>query len=289
MSRLKILVIKIITKAFNYSGIDIRRIKTSDTDKYIRLYGMESVEKRMFYNISAGAFIDFGCGIHHPCWTNIDVDLPWKYNKYKPGYDIVHDLLSIKSIPVESSTAELVHSRFTIASITDEAAQFFFNEVFRILKKGGIFRIVTPDIDLDYRAYVNNDMHFFYWFKNNKSVTIEQAFLFHVASQASTIHPTSPAERITDEQFRKLLDTMSLEDALNHCTSGCSVEFQKTHRIDHINWWNREKLERMLGQAGFKSVYLSAREQSASPVMRNNAYFDNIDNKFVMYMEAVKI
>jgi hypothetical protein len=44
----------------------------------------------------------------------------------------------------------------------------------------------------------------------------------------------------------------------------------------------------MLRLAGFKTVYLSAREQSASPVMRNEAFFDNEDNKFVMYMEAVK-
>jgi hypothetical protein len=44
----------------------------------------------------------------------------------------------------------------------------------------------------------------------------------------------------------------------------------------------------MLNQAGFKTVYLSTREQSAAPVMRNEVYFDNEDNKFVMYMEAVK-
>jgi predicted SAM-dependent methyltransferase len=288
----------ILTDILIRMGLRINRINTNDIAMYIRLYGEESVEKRRFYNISAGAFIDFGCGIHHPCWTNIDVDRPWKdkYNpnciEFDPKTDIAHDLLSLSPIPVESSTAELIHSRFTIASITDEAALYFFKEVFRMLKPGGVFRVNAPNIDLDYRAYRNNDMSFFYWieiwFGKDHSISIEQAFLQHIASQASTIHSNGIPDRITDEQFKNLLDSMNLDDALDYCTSKCSVEIQKDFRNDHINWWNPEKLERMLRSAGFQTVYISDREQSASPVMRNEAYFDNIDNKFVMYMEAVK-
>jgi hypothetical protein len=132
-------------------------------------------------------------------------------------------------------------------------------------------------------------MTFFYWFEKDKSVSIEQAFLFHFASQVSTMHNDGAPERITDEQFRNIIQTRNMEDALNFCTSKCSVEIQKKYRGDHINWWNQKKLEKMMSLAGFKSIYLSAREQSASPVMRNEIYFDNEDNKFVMYMEAVKI
>ena len=161
-----------------------------------------------------------------------------------------------------------------------------------MLKLGGIFRLNAPNIDLDYRAYLNNDMNFFYWIENwygeNHSISIEQAFLHHVASQASKIPSEGIQERITDDQFRNILNTMGLEKALNAFTSKCSVEIQKNNRNDHINWWNPKKLEKMLGLAGFKTIYLSDREQSASPVMRNETYFDNIDNKFVMYMEAVK-
>jgi hypothetical protein len=163
-----------------------------------------------------------------------------------------------------------------------------FNEVYRILKNGGIFRISTPNIDLDYRAYFNNDITFFYWYGKNAVLSIEQAFLHHVATQLSTIATDGPPERIGDEQFRDLLKNNSLEDALNYCTSRCSLEIQKRNRQNHINWWNPQKLQRMLNQAGFKTVYLSTREQSAAPVMRNEVYFDNEDNKFVMYMEAVK-
>ena len=43
-----------------------------------------------------------------------------------------------------------------------------------------------------------------------------------------------------------------------------------------------------LREAGFETVYRSAAEQSASPVMRNEVYFDNRFQKCMFYMEAVK-
>jgi ubiquinone/menaquinone biosynthesis C-methylase UbiE len=286
---------EILKKTTVQTGYDLKRLRPVDVHHYLELYGKESVKNRRFYNISAGSYMGFGGGLHHPCWTNIDLDRPWKKTQYSETnveynskYDISHDLLSMQPVPVESKVAELVHTRFTIASLTDEIAQYMFNEVYRILKNGGIFRISTPNIDLDYRAYFNNDITFFYWYGKNAVLSIEQAFLHHVATQLSTIATDGPPERIGDEQFRDLLKNNSLEDALNYCTSRCSLEIQKRNRQNHINWWNPQKLQRMLNQAGFKTVYLSTREQSAAPVMRNEVYFDNEDNKFVMYMEAVK-
>jgi predicted SAM-dependent methyltransferase len=286
---------KIFKKLLRYFGFELKKNKScDDTNLYVKLYGSDSVKYRRFYNISAGAYKGFGGGIHHPCWTNIDVDKPWKHDKYFPNgiefdpeYDISHDLLSMKPIPVEASTAELVHSRFTVDRLTDEAAQYFFNEVYRILKKGGIFRIVSTNLDLDFKAYLNNDKDYFFWLEEN--ISIEQAFLFHVVTQVSTLYHDPSTEKITDEEFKYLLKTMNYEDALNYCTSKCSVEIHKENRYDHFNWWNQKKHEKMLSLAGFKSVYLSAPEQSASPVMRNELFFDNEHIKVMMYMEAVKI
>jgi hypothetical protein len=92
---------------------------------------------------------------------------------------------------------------------------------------------------------------------------------------------------VSDEQFRELFHSMPYEEALNHCTAKCKVELQVTSRHSHINWWNGSKLGRMLTQAGFGSVYVSAAEQSASPVLRNEHYFDNLFNKVMLYVEAV--
>ena len=282
-------------KALGLLKFNLKRIDVHDQSLYRTLYGEDSVKQRRFYNISAGAYLGFGGGLHHPCWTNIDLDRPWKDvsfteddSEYDAKRDIAHDVLSMQPIPVQSSVAELVHTRFTIASLTNEAALFMFREAFRMLKKGGILRVSTPNITLDYRAYLNNDMSFFYWFAYDESISIEQAFLFHVASQLSNIHEDGLPERMTDAQFRDLLQIHDLETALDICTAKCSLDIQKKHRQNHINWWTPRKLEALLREAGFETVYLSQREQSAAPVLRNTAYFDNEDNRFVMYMEAVR-
>jgi predicted SAM-dependent methyltransferase len=297
MEQLKNFLIRIVKFIFKKSGYSLVRVKNDDESAlYIRLYGEDSVKNRSFYNLSAGAYLGFGGGLHHPYWTNIDLNKQWdlssdnpKIRGFDPKKDIEHDLLSMKPLPLANSSADLVYTRFTIPSLTDEAALFMFCEVFRVLKNNGVFRISTPDIDLDYRAYFNNDRSFFYWFSDYTKVSIEQAFLFHVASQVSAIHHDGAHERIMDEQFRNLLKTRNMEDALNFCASKCSVEKHKRYRQNHINWWNAAKLEKMLSRAGFKTIYVSTRGQSGSPVMRNETCFDNEDNKFVMYMEAVKL
>jgi predicted SAM-dependent methyltransferase len=287
-----------IKRCLNYLTLKADKIPIDDTPMYVRLFGKESVESRRFCNIAAGGHFDFGCGIHHPCWTNVDVDRSWKRSTLYPKgvefnlkKDIAHDLLSLKPIPVVTRSMELVHSRLAIEHITDEAARIMFEEVHRMLKDGGLFRVVAPNIDLDYNAYLLNDLNFFDWFPEN--TPIEQRFIYHFAATVSEIFPDGDDERVSVQQFRDLLNTMSLPDALNYCTARCSIDLQKKHRHNHMNWWNPAKLERMLTEAGFTSVYLSAAGQSRSPVLRNPAHFDNwfrvrSYGKHMMYMEAVK-
>ncbi len=279
-----------LKNAINLTGLEIKRALKSDPDigLYEAIYAKESVENRRFYNISAGGHFDFGCGIHHPCWTNIDVMKPWPHkNEYDPRLDIAHDLLLQQPIPLESNTAELVYSRISIEHITDEAALFMFKEVKRILKPKGVFRIVTPNIDLDYRAFMTNDKRYYYWFDNQPEVSIEQAFLIHFAAHASPLTLNTAPDKISDEQFRNLFKTMTFEEAMNFCTSKCRIDVQTKMREFHINWWNAKKLERMLGLAGFKSMYISAPLQSISPVLRNEYFFDNVYNKVMLYMEVI--
>ena len=289
------IIIKIIQRLVIRFGYDIKRLKrlSYDTDNYIRLFGEESVKSRNFYNISVGAYKGFGGGINHPCWTNVDVDKAWKGDsyfpngrEYDPDKDIAHDLLSMNPLPIGSATAELVHSRFTVDRLTDDAAQFFFKEVFRILKPGGIFRIISTDLDLDYRAYLNKDKDYFFWL--NKEISIEQMFLFHVVTQLSTIYYDKNTNNITDEELRELFKRMTYEDALDDCVSKCSLEIHKNNRYDHFNWWNQRKFERMLSNAGFKEYFRSAPGQSSVPVLRNELFFDNDHLKVMMYMEAIK-
>lgn len=287
------------------AGFEIIRLKNKDDiQHYIQLYGKESVKKKRFYNISGGGHFGFGGGFYHPCWTNIDFVKPHKAKEgLNPEYEIGHDLLSLEPLPIESSSARLIQSQYTIEHISDEAAEIFFKEAHRALKTKGVFRIVVPNNELDYIAYTNNDRHYFHWVDMFSKpaqyqhlrlkiplnqASFEQVVLVHFAANASTIYNDGAPERITDEQFIDLYRNNTMEDFFNKCSNKCSVEKQKKYRQSHINWWTNKKLKKMLQKAGFKQVYELSAYQSTSPVMRNKYYFDKYWNNVALFMEAVK-
>lgn len=259
---------EVIVREMPDGSIITYREPSTDVCLYYELYNKESVEDRKFYNIGAGGF-------RHLAWTNVDHESEWY--KDSLGTDFIDwDLLSLTPLPVESDSAEIVYSSHLIEHITNDAARNLFNEAFRILKKNGIFRVTAPNIDLDYRAYKERDRHYFYWLEEPYSV--QQLFRSHFATSAS----------ISDSELNEIFGKMEYEKALDYCISKCSVEEQKKHPGNHINWWNAKKLFRTLETAGFRNILLSSYGQSFSPVLRETMLFDNCHPKISFYMEATK-
>jgi len=294
-------------KITNDKGLKVTYNKIKeDIDLYFQHYGKDSIKKRAFYNICAGGHGGFGGYFHHPYWTNIDVEAPilldgWK--RYNPEKDILHDLLDKTPLPLESDSAEIIQSQYTIEHLDNEAADYLFKEVYRSLKPGGVFKVVAPNIELDYRAYLNNDRSYYKWVDiqsskrhqpvyGNKTqlnqASFEQIALVHFAANVSTIHAGDNPQRIQDEEFKHVMNTMKMEDAFDYCTSKCSVEIQRKYRANHINWWNHDKLIQALKAAGFSEIKIMAPGQSAAPVLRNQKYFDNLWNSVALFVEAVK-
>jgi predicted SAM-dependent methyltransferase len=267
-----------------------------DLDLYHKLFTKKSIREKKFYNIGAGSF-------YHPYWTNIDFSSEWYSKAQKNTAFINYNLFSLEKLPLPDNSAELIYSSHLIEHIDDEAAQNMFKEAFRILKSGGVFRLVTPNIDLEYRAYRENDRDFFYWIeqysdpKNFKRIKLKipmneastaQVFLFHFASHVSEIIDDKTLEKITDEELEKLFSTLSYEGVLNHCVSKCKLELQIKNPGYHMNWWNEKKAFKMLKQAGFNNIFRSGYGQSFSPILRNTTLFDNIHPKISLYIEVIK-
>jgi predicted SAM-dependent methyltransferase len=292
----KKLILNLI-KSLGYKLSKIEPVVNFELELYKRLYPKESLDKKRFYNIGAGSF-------YHPYWTNIDYDSDW-YNNIIDNTvtKISYDLFSLEKLPIDDNCAEIVYTSHTIEHINNSAAQNLFNESFRILKKDGIFRATTPNIDIEYRAYKENDIDYFFWIDNystenemtriniNKPMnqaSIEQMFIYHFAAGASTLHKDGSDNRVTDEEFREKVNELGLEGALNYCTGRCSLVKQSKYPGNHINWWNKNKLFKMLQEAGFKNIYLSAYGQSYSAIMRNTHLFDNTHPRISIYIEAKK-
>ena len=146
----------IILKLIRALGYDIKKLNpTKDVDIYKQCFNNESLVNRRFYNIGAGNF-------HHPYWTNVDFYSDWyKKNNKTSLAGINHDLMSLKKLPIDSDSAEVVYSSHTVEHITNAAAQKMFDEAYRILKKGGILRVTTPNINWESRAFKQNDMNFY--------------------------------------------------------------------------------------------------------------------------------
>ena len=303
---MKSVLIKSAKKLFYNFGYElVNAKKKDDTALYIKLYGNESVSEKRFYNVCGGGHLRYGGGFSHPCWRNLDLlrSVEGWNNSYNSSKDIPHDLLSMESLPIENNTAEIIQSQYSIEHISDEAALFFLKEANRALKPGGILKIVVPNIELDYLAYTNNDKSYFaidsmslkknYEAKSRfktpfNQASFEQIFLSRFASNATIIHGGNNPNRIDDKEFKHSFATMDKEDAFTHCSSKCSVEVQKEIRYNHINWWNHNKLLRMLEEAGFKQNSILAPGQSSTPVLRNNQYFDNLWNHVALFVESKK-
>lgn len=288
--------LKLLRKLANSLGYDVRRKQppTSDLPVYEQLYSRESIANRRFYNVGAGSF-------RHPAWTNVDHPSAWYQDSQTGGLDLAWDALAIEPLPIESGVAEVVYTSHTIEHITDAAAENLFREARRALKPGGVFRLTMPNIDLGYAAWRRGDRRYFDWIERysdpaqyqriglripmNQASTA-QVFLWHFAAAVSTLHVDGAPQRINDDELARLFDSLPYDEALNHCTARCPVEIQKRHPGNHINWWNADKLARLLAAARFTDIRRSGYAQSYCAVLRNTRYFDNTRPSVSLYMEA---
>ena len=92
-------------------------------------------------------FLNFGCG-NRTCpepWVNID------FHSCNP-HVIQCNLL--KGFPFQDSFFDAVYSSHVLEHFSPQQAAFLLAESYRVLKPGGIIRIVVPDLEMTCREYV---------------------------------------------------------------------------------------------------------------------------------------
>jgi predicted SAM-dependent methyltransferase len=271
-----------IYRALLACGFEVHRVRLPDDGSaslplYRQLYGEEAVASRRFYNIGSGKF-------KHKAWTSVDYvsDL---YAKYAPLIDIQWDISDGTALDVHSETAHLCYTSHTIEHLQDHHVEHMFDEVYRVLRPGGLFRVTCPNIDLYYRAWRDNDINFFPYPTTYESHGITKLFLCEFAGQLAT-PPT--ASKIADEELVEKFSSLAYEDALNWVSSQIDFEVQRRNPGQHVSWWNHRKAERFLQKAGFSAIYLSGYGQSRNPGMRDIKFFDSTWPHISMYIEARK-
>ena len=102
-------------------------------------------------------YLYVGCGSHRmEGFTHVEVNIGKQFNRsdISPP-EILADIT--RHIPLPNDSVDLVFSRATMEHLTYPELLNHFLECYRILKKGGLVRMVVPDMDKYIRHYLDND------------------------------------------------------------------------------------------------------------------------------------
>lgn len=90
--------------------------------------------------------VNVGCGtMFHPAWINLDV-VPLAPEVR--AYDVR------RGLPFADATVDMVYHSHVLEHLEPSAAEAFLGECFRVLRPGGVLRVVVPDLEQLARAYV---------------------------------------------------------------------------------------------------------------------------------------
>mgnify|MGYP001333496511 FL=1 len=114
-------------------------------------------------------FLNVACGdtfIEDDSWINVD------FTSHSP---IVKKANILDGLPYEDNTFDVVYSSHFIEHIPVDQIELFFDDVYRILKPGGLIRLVTPDLEFLNNEYkINYDKKAFKKANFITSLTLDQ-------------------------------------------------------------------------------------------------------------------
>lgn len=200
-------------------------------------------------------------------WINLDY--------YSKTADIKLDLRTCPKLPFHDQSIEKVFSSHCIEHIENNHFEYLLKELYRITKKGALIRFSCPDTDLFYKAYGEKDESKFTWIFGK---TLEERLInCFVSYERGT-----GVEGVNPETVKKFYNELPKEAFLDWTLT--HIDRSRPY-IAHCNWFNEDKLFKMLTKAGFKNIERSEPNQSRDEELRQG--FDG-HLAISIFMECVK-
>ncbi|WP_454918617.1 hypothetical protein [Xanthobacter sediminis] len=267
---------------------------------YRDAYEPASLDNRRFINFGPGNF-------RHRYWTTADKIYEanggklWSESRgksFREEIDISWDLYKREPVAIEDGSYEIAYASHVVEHAFDGDDAFFFSDVCRILRPGGVFRVTAPNIDLGLRAARRNDYSYYGYgqylrggrFLEQVLGTPEQRLPieYFVVEQCSLLVRPENGFQLSPIECRAFLWQ---NDDVYHTLSRASELSDRSLNeklAAHVNWFNLDKITRMLKAAGFSEVVPSAYGQSVAPVLRDVRHFDNTSPAMSFYVDAIK-
>ena len=157
---------------------------------------------------------------------------------------VIHDLR--KGIPAEDNTVEAVYHSHILEHIDRGAVPGFFAEIRRVLRPGGVHRVVVPDLERYAREYLTSLEKGVEAPSQRRAhdATVSQMILQMVRREASGTSQQSP--------FQRRVENMLLGDA-------------RKRGETHMWMWDRVNLTCALEEAGFRDAQILDFQTSRIP------------------------
>ena len=127
----------------------------------------EKLEKVL--KIAENAKLNFGPGPNwkkpNEEWLSIDVDPKWG--------DVVVDFQEFEKLPFEDNSVDCVYGSHVFEHMSIFKTPLVFSEIYRVLKKEGVFRLILPDAEKSIKEYVAGNVDFLL-FKRRKERASER-------------------------------------------------------------------------------------------------------------------
>lgn len=168
--------------------------------------------------------------------------------KRLPDNILVHDLS--KGIPFPDGSADAVYHSHTLEHLDRDIVPNFLMEVKRVLKDGGIQRIVVPDLECICVAYYR---HLAECEENPQEIA----------------HHDKYVESLLEQSVRKEAYGTSMQHPLRRFIENALLGDARRRGHTHQWMWDRFNLNHALHEAGFRDISVKSFTESAIPDWRN--------------------
>ncbi len=139
-------------------------------------------------------------GVRFDGWIHIDGDPQWQP-------DICMDLR--QRLPFDDGAVAFLQSEDFIGQFTLDEADAFFRECHRVLRPGGAFRLLTPDLRTLLTMYVNRDMRLLHLWETGVGIPLKTRTLGELVNVAMTF--SNQHFFYDEETLRAVLEPVGFE------------------------------------------------------------------------------